>query len=207
MKVFRESTAFHKVHQRAFTLIELLVVIAIFSIITSIALFDQSRVNSNVLLSNLTYDVGLTLRQAQTYGIGVKYDQDAPNSQGGFGVYFDTDSPNGIILFNDVDGNGIYEAATDSIEREYQFTNQRGNKIDSMYFINSNAEGNCGQMSITFKRPDPEPTMYCDGYFFSGPAYIYLGTEDRAICKEVVVEASGQIRVGKSDACVNIVPE
>lgn len=56
---------FIKNKTKGFSLLELLVVISIFTIITTIALFNQGQLNSNVLLTNLAYDVALTVREVQ----------------------------------------------------------------------------------------------------------------------------------------------
>ena len=55
-----------------FTLIELLVSIAIFIIITSVAVWNNSQFNSTILLTDLGYEIALSVRQAQVYGITVK---------------------------------------------------------------------------------------------------------------------------------------
>ena len=114
-----------------FTLIELMVVIAIFTLITTIALFDQGKMNSNVLLTNLAYDIALSVRQAQSYGIGVKYSDPVPSGiDGGYGIYVTKSKPDTLIIFHDVDGSGGYDPTYDGLpEKEYVFSNQRGNSI------------------------------------------------------------------------------
>jgi prepilin-type N-terminal cleavage/methylation domain-containing protein len=57
---------------RGLTLVELMVVIAIFLIITSVVIFDYGSFRSNVSLQNLTDDVALSVRKAQSFAIGVR---------------------------------------------------------------------------------------------------------------------------------------
>ena len=54
--------------KKGFTLVELLVTIVIFVIITGVVLVNSNKFDSSVLLHNFTYDVALTIKQAQTYG-------------------------------------------------------------------------------------------------------------------------------------------
>ncbi len=196
-----------------FSLIELLIVISIFTIITTVALFDQGKLNSNVLLTNLSYDVALAVREAQSYGVGVKYSASTASVVGGYGVYLNMASPEVIIVFHDVNNDGAYsESDGDTTEKTYQFLNQRGNKIWELCGIDtvgSLTSGSCqtlnsgkkiNEMSVTFKRPDPEAKFKADGSTFSGPAYIVLKSQDGTNCRAVVIDGSGQIRVEGSDS-------
>lgn len=54
---------------RGFTLIEMLVVLAIVIIITAIALSGQSGFSRTVSLNNEAYNIALSIRQAQSYGL------------------------------------------------------------------------------------------------------------------------------------------
>lgn len=197
-----------------FSLVELLIVISIFTIVTTIALFDQGRLNSNVLLTNLAYDVALTVREAQSYGVGVKYSATGANTAGGYGVYLSTANKEVIVVFHDVNANGVFDEADGPAEKTYQFLNQRGNHIEELCGYDGGTSWTAGSclflttgkqaltdMSITFKRPDPEANFKVDGGTdFSGPAYIVLMSQDKTNCRAVVVEASGQIRVEGSDS-------
>jgi prepilin-type N-terminal cleavage/methylation domain-containing protein len=104
-----------------FTLVELLVTISIFVLLTGIVLFNQTKFNSTILLTNLAYDTALTIRQAQTYGVNVK---EFNRQDGGdkkflpYGVHFETgDNNKSFILFTELDyesnlpdesGDGLY---------------------------------------------------------------------------------------------------
>jgi len=195
-----------------FSMIELLIVIAIFTIITTVALFDQGKLNSNVLLTNLAYDVALTVREAQSYGVGVRYASSSRDTLGGYGVYLDATAQDQIVVFHDIDANGEYDSATEEV-KTYKFLNQRGNQLaelcvgDSTNALSTSPECSdypFGRMAsttnITFKRPDPEANFRANGEVVSGPAYLVLKSQDGTNCRAVVIESSGQIRVEGSDS-------
>ncbi len=58
--------------QKGFTLAEMIIVIGIIGLISSITLFDSRKLNSNILLSNTAYEIGLIIRDAQVSGLGSK---------------------------------------------------------------------------------------------------------------------------------------
>jgi prepilin-type N-terminal cleavage/methylation domain-containing protein len=57
---------------KGFTLLEILVVLVIFSIFTAIVMFNYSKFQGNIILSNMAYETALSLRESQTYGISVR---------------------------------------------------------------------------------------------------------------------------------------
>jgi prepilin-type N-terminal cleavage/methylation domain-containing protein len=61
---------FHQ--QKGFTIIELVVSVAIFAFMTAFLVARYGTFNQGVLLTNLAYDVALTIRNAQSYGLNVK---------------------------------------------------------------------------------------------------------------------------------------
>ena len=68
-----ESSRGHASLSRAgFTLIEMLVVVAIITVVTAVMFSNQSNFSSSVLLANTTYDVALSARDAETYGLGTR---------------------------------------------------------------------------------------------------------------------------------------
>ena len=100
--------------QAGYTIIELLVVFAIISVIMLITLFQYSTFSSSTLLTNLTYEVALSIRQAQVYGLSVKGTKGgaaAPYSNAtynaGYGIHLDAVHPSGnlitsMVLFTDL---------------------------------------------------------------------------------------------------------
>jgi prepilin-type N-terminal cleavage/methylation domain-containing protein len=89
---------------RAFTLIELLVVLAIITVITMVVITSQNNFNRSFILANTAYDVALTLRYTETYGVSSRTltagGSSATNT--GYGLHFSNSTPGSFILFADV---------------------------------------------------------------------------------------------------------
>ncbi len=60
------------VGQKGFTLVELAVSIAIFAFMTAFLVAKYGTFNQNILLTNTAYEVALSIRNAQSYGINVR---------------------------------------------------------------------------------------------------------------------------------------
>jgi prepilin-type N-terminal cleavage/methylation domain-containing protein len=212
------------VKQKGFTLVELVVVVGIFTLIMSVALWNQRSLNNNILISNLGYEIALAVRETQAYGIGVRARTGASTAQdfrGGFGMFVDLSSPQQIIVFNDLDNDQVYDAPTE-IFATYQFRNQNGNRITALC-AEQNANQPCGiggptsyqQLTILFKRPNPEALFSAVGTkgnggstgVKSGPAYIVINTPTQNNCRAIIIDSTGQIRVesatSETRACVN----
>src|SRR3989344_831085 len=181
-----------------FTLVELLVSIGIFMLITTMAVVNHTQFNSSVLLTNLAYEIGLSIRQAQVYGITVKQTLDNPTQfNSGYGIHFDlTSDPKTYTLFEDVKPVGdqvdhVYNQITD--EDVEIFHIQKGNRISGIYIDGDSDSQN--EVDITFIRPHP------DAYIkFSGNSSLHSKAEiclksPQGTVRKVVVENTGQISV------------
>ena len=99
--------------KKGFTLIELLVTITIFVILTGVVLFSQTGFNNTILLKSLAYDVALTIRQAQDYGVNVNESKTLLNPFAPFGVYFNLNTTSGLgnihsfIFFTDTENKNF----------------------------------------------------------------------------------------------------
>jgi prepilin-type N-terminal cleavage/methylation domain-containing protein len=205
---------------RGFTLVEMMVVIAIFTIITTIALFDQARLNSNTMITNMAYEMALAIREAQVYGISVQADSSASGQgagvfSGNFGVHFDISSPKEVIVYSnasDVSGTQpIYVAGKERVR--YVFENYRGNYISDICVhpdlesvpggvvpCKTGSTESVDTVNLVFKRPVPTPSLFASVVDAindrSGQrAYIVISSPDRKSCRVVVVEPTGQVRI------------
>lgn len=79
------DTALSEYHG-GFTLVELLVVLSIIVVITGIVITSQSSFNKTLILANTAYDVALSIRSAETYGVGSRAVGGMANV--GHGVHF-----------------------------------------------------------------------------------------------------------------------
>ncbi len=207
---FTQHYLFYKKDSAGFTLIELIVSMAIMAAILSVVVFNFAKNSNMTTLTTIAYDVALTLRQAQIYGISVKNSAE-PNAtaefNAGYGVHFNTDS-NSYITFKDnpaADGthNGLYNdnssdctAASDKGECIEQVPIQQGYGVGK---ICTTTPGDCSAstVDITFLRPDTKAKIIFNGTGGLQPeAQIYLqSTGNNPITKIIDVQSTGQISV------------
>lgn len=202
---------------RGFTLIELLVSIAIFAIMTGLLVAKYGTFNQSVLLTNLAYDVALSVRTAQTYGVSVSsvassdlsYNLavDLQRFQYIYGVDFSarTGENQLFTLFASrvgASGEGTYEGNA-----------VNGDLAINTYAIKRNAyisdicagddESSCAggafeKLDVTFKRPDPSAhicgtdsySTTCDLRYAKITLQATDGTK-----RYVVIRRNGQISV------------
>ena len=194
-----------------FTLVEMMVSLSIFAIITGIVLIRNNDFNSGILFSNLVYEIALSIREMQTYGISVKA-SDTGTFGNGYGVYFNKISDTGtntysFTQFIDIKPNntqapdGKYVAPTD--EKISKFKLKPGNTIAGLYV---NDTTSVTDLSITYVRPEPNAIITANndsGMVISTgitKAFIIIkspGTTD-AVYKCIVVTSVGQISVQNS---------
>ncbi len=186
-----------------FTLIELLVVITIFVTLTVVVIFNQKSFDDTILLNNLAYDMALTIKQAQVYGVSIREAASSTPVFPSYGVYFDIGSdPKSFILFADTNFNGKYDgtSACSSLDTEcvQKFNINRGNFIKS---ICVGANGNCNNITkakIYFQRPNPEANIY---YSDASGTYVKKDfieinlSSQTGVIKNIIVTSVGQIYV------------
>lgn len=207
--------------KRAFTIVELIVVVGIFTLIMTVALWNQRDLSNSVLITNLAYEVALAVREAQAYGIGVRADvaaNDAADFRNAFGIYANINNPEQLILFQDKNGNMQYEANGGETFVVYNFQNQRGNKMNAICGGHTfGLHGPCtaasgtklNEVSIMFKRPNPEASFFAPEtqQAVKGSVVIVLNTPANNNCRAVVVETTGQIHIENAQstlpACAN----
>lgn len=196
--------------QRGFSLPELVIVIGIFVIISSVAMFNQGKLSSSVLLTNMGYEVGLAIREAQTYGIGVRSgDSTGVSFRGQYGVHFSIENETvkrQVIVFADgIDGNEpnfTYDAGEEKYI--YEFENRRGNRIAALCVGDLNGNPCTESISeptldVLFKRPNPSASVFSPSFTPAEPrsdrVYVVVTSLNGDDCRVVVVESTGQIRV------------
>ena len=188
--------------QQGFTLVEMLVSIGIFVIVTTIAVYNQGRFNSSVLLTNLAYEIALSMRQAQFYGITVKGITSTVTSkttfEGGYGVHFHANTTQ-YTLFEDRDPspeNGALESNNffDSGEALEIFNIKKGNKVGKICLTkNGSVSCNYASVDISFVRPNPDSIIESGGIWYD-KAEICISSSQNTY-RKILVDLSGQISV------------
>ncbi len=170
---------------KGFTLVELIISIGIFAFMTALLVVKYGNFNQSVLLTNLAYDVALTLRTAQTYGLSVKQVTTAPTVTGtatptpgqtfktAYGVNFNSQynitcgsyNLTKFVMFGDTDLNGVFNdpACNEPVVGSYNL--RRGATVDTICIV-SNSDPECSyylSVNITFKRPDPDAIICPEG--------------------------------------------
>lgn len=146
-----------KAEKRGFTVIELVVVAAIMTIISAIILANNNKYSANVVLQNLAYDIALSVRQAQVYGISVYSDSPGVFNVG-HGVHFSMAAPTLYYIFTDTNGNGKYDTG----EAAKTFTMKNGFRLQKLcWTATAGGAETCSalsttQLDILYIRPEPD---------------------------------------------------
>lgn len=155
--------------QKGFTIIEMLAVLAIFSILTAIVVFNYAKFRSDTILTNMAYEVALSIREAQIYGVSARSSATGGSADftRAYGIYIPQIPTNAYYLFSDTDsandttGDGKFSGENCSSSGGdtciTPYTLQQNIKITEVY-VNS-ACNDSTAFSILFKRPNPEPVF------------------------------------------------
>jgi prepilin-type N-terminal cleavage/methylation domain-containing protein len=194
---------------KAFTMLELLTVISIVGILTFMVLGNYNAFGGQTILRSLAYDMALSLREAQTFGVSVRR-SDPSTFSSGYGIHYDTAAKNSYILFADayIQTGGISVGATasggdglyrDPREEVRKYTMGNGYKITQLCVTTGTetcyvAGGAPHSLDIMFKRPEPDAQIRLDGGAPVRSARIELASP-RGNVRSVTVEITGQISV------------
>lgn len=165
--------------QRGVTLVEMIVVVAIFAVVASILFFKYSDFNTSVSVRNLSQEVALTVRKAQTYATSVRSlnGVSAVSDQfPAYGVSFSPDAPGATYapsykqftvfadMVNGADINRYYDRGSDcgnpSINNEcvelYSInTSDKVVQLCTDYPVSDTCISS-GTVNVIFRRPAPD---------------------------------------------------
>ncbi|MEK7642228.1 MAG: prepilin-type N-terminal cleavage/methylation domain-containing protein [Patescibacteria group bacterium] len=198
-----------------FSLPELIVVMTIITIILTALVIRQKTFQERFRIDDKVYDLVLYFRKAQSYTLGVKEFTCSTNSTKSFpsyGVFFKTTNASDrdrFHFFVDQNNNGLYGSPESDSGSCYTETTIIGTPgIDRICGYNSSAVRLCwpndasgpNQIAVTFKRPDPRPTVN----FLSAsgtilplvpPVEVYFKYPTQSGETKVIMEATGQVSV------------
>ena len=155
---------------------ELMVVLAIFAVVTSLTIFDYGSFRTSVSMQNITNDIALSIRKAQSYAIGA-YGSNA-NFSYGYGMHFSTvkvpvtnfqsGSNKSFVLFTDVSGDKKYTYDNTNVCGTPSATNEcaelltitTADEISNIYLNESvTPVPTGGALDIYFVRPNPTAVL------------------------------------------------
>ena len=153
---------------RGFSLVELLVICAILVVISGTILVSDTRFGGAMLLENLAYDMALSVRESQVFGVSVQRFSTNTYSAG-YGMHFDMTSPTTYLLFADViTANGMYDCPTPGSSNCELYSStaiSRGFTISDICVTPNNGTEVCGhnRVDVFFQRPEPDAFLSVDG--------------------------------------------
>lgn len=175
------------------------------------------------MITNLAYDVALTMRQAQVYGISVRKVKGVVDPEGiaqfdrSYGIHFDSNKGY-YILFADADNDKKYNTASNSDtgclsspssglpECVSFFKIEQGNYIKQFCggadCYGSLTNGRIDRLEILFHRPEPEPIIkgYKLGSLISSDyaSASVLVSSPQGATKSICLSATGQMSIKAS---------
>ena len=163
-------------------------------VLTGVLLVKNNSFGGTIILRSLTYDVALSIREAQVYGIAVRQTTGGEFSTG-YGVEARMASPASYLLYADSDANGYYSGAAELVTR---YTLKQGFHFSDLCYTPGSGEEICGaqKIDITFVRPEPDAYIRVDDSLtLNQRARLVLESPSGSGEISVIVEATGQISV------------
>jgi len=211
-----------------FTLVEMMVVVAIIIVVTAVVLLKQSKFSSDILVTNAAYEVALSIRQAQVYGISSKQSIAASQSNVGYGIFLNTAPTSSFIIYSDVGGGDSlnpypfkYTVGSDCANDEYCLIDNpkltQGQTIkrfcvvgNSGTLCSSGTFSSITSLDIGFIKPKPEAIIHdsTSNTNTDSIAIIVVASALGDKCRVVKITSIGQISVDAprpaADECTNV---
>lgn len=195
---------------RGFSLIELLVSISIMVAIITVVVFGQRGYTESARLLNLADEIGLSVSQAQAYGIAVRETATgSANFNSAYGLsltLLEAGGSTAYIYFSDLNNNQYYDGSLTCSTSECmeKIIISGGNYIESFCALRTSGSDQCGgpeRVDISFKRPETDASIF----FFNsgGQSYNVPNLEGvrinlrspRGLTRSVTVYLTGQVSV------------
>jgi len=141
------------------TLVEIIVVVALIGILSSITIANYREFDRRAVLGNLAYDVSLSIRLAQSYGLNVRGVGGVFDKR--YGIHFANGTPSEYILFELDRSSGSYRYITGGVDVN-TYTLNGGYAISDVCAVqDGGAVTDCfsagmTRFNILFDRPKPD---------------------------------------------------
>lgn len=185
------------IKNRGFTLIELLIVVGIMTVITAVTMANYGEFGAKILLRNMTYDLALTVREAQVFGASGRFqDVDTFGNTTPIIMYFDNTVNAPYLFYTFKDSNGNYEQDAGEFVSGYNLG--RGFTISDIT-ANTGTIPSIDRLAIRFKRPESDAiiqnreTSSRNGDIYADTRITVMSPKGEEL--SVVVESAGQISV------------
>ncbi|NTV44545.1 MAG: prepilin-type N-terminal cleavage/methylation domain-containing protein [Candidatus Yonathbacteria bacterium] len=206
---------------QGFTLIELMVVVGIFAMMTGLVLANYPRFNTQIVLENTAHEVALELRQAQSFGMGVRESSAQSAMYPGYGVHvpsLTSGTVKDIFLFADIaqggstQGDKRYAGENSCVPGSGECVEKLTLNSHHVYALCGNMKKNLGLIPAFRKTADivtagaapycnkdsldvvftrPDPDAVSLGYFASGQADSAAPYSDTEI---IIATSGGDVR-------------
>lgn len=173
---------------------------AIIVIVSSVVLVNNNQFGGVVQLENLAYDVALSIRQAQVYGISVQRYGESDFASG-YGMHFDINDPQHYELFADADRNGFFSSSENVPPSPY--TIRSGFRVSGLCVPEGLDAASCSpvsQLDIVFRRPEADAYIRKNGEATLNESARVILLSPRGDVMSVLIGANGQISVRRGAA-------
>lgn len=188
-----------------FTLVELIISVAIFVFMTVLLVSKYGNFSNGILTTNIAYDIAITIRQSQAFGLHVR--QTNSSFSGAYGTHFTKASSGNtkFELFFDANSDSVFTSGpTPGVvpdETLAGYVLKRNSIIQDIAVGTgpANITAHPDSLNVVFKRPDPDAIITAvTGGTKTKVAYaeIILKGPD-ASTRKIVVRRTGQISIEK----------
>jgi hypothetical protein len=176
-----------------------MITVGIFVFMTALIMAKYNNFYSGTIFKNMAYDIAITIRQAQSYGISVKADSNSTSFNKAYGVNFSSAFPTKFTLYPySLDSNGLY--AFDNVA-EKAYTLKFGASVYRKYAGSSSADtAEVSVLDLVFQRPNPEAVICgtINNVVNCGYKYAKIVIKLGDITRSIEINSAGQVSILES---------
>jgi hypothetical protein len=171
-------------------------VVAIVVVISALVIVGHANFRGSILLSNLTYEVALSIREAQVFGLGAREATiSGSDFDTGYGIHFDRNTPDAYTLFADLNRDLDFDEDTETV---HIYTLRENYTIGRFCVVLSGggqscSDGSLDSMSIIFDRPEPDAIIRAGAQQYPEAHITVRSPQGNE--RSIEVTATGQIAV------------